>query len=116
MTKKITSGVHQYYYCVASIVVALLVFGMTTAQAANDIKAVVDTCSGAGYYYTYGGKSYYSDSSDCWLDYVEETIIFALDIVLFSLSFALLLLAIFRMYQVQKSQQTRKVEIPVNVV
>ncbi len=87
------SGVQQYYYCVAGIVVALIALGMTAAQAGYDINESVKNCAGGG----------------C---YANETngVIVPLEYVLFGLSIALVLLAILRMYRVQKNaQQTPKV-------
>ena len=87
------SGVQQYYYCVAWIVVALIALGMTAAQAGYDINTSVKYCTGGS----------------CYTNEVYGVIV-PLEYVLFGLSLALVLLAILRMYRVQKkAQQTPKV-------
>jgi hypothetical protein len=100
------SGVHQYYYCIACIVVSLIILIMASAQAGYDIQTAVDTCSGSGeafYDPVYG--IYYV--SDCIFNYTNGIIFFALEIILFGFALGLFILACIRLYQVKKLERRK---------
>jgi hypothetical protein len=113
MAKKVTSGVEQYYYCIASVLVASIILIMTTVQTGIVIDEFVNGCADTytgdpeGLYFDpISGDEYYYSGDDC--SYEADGVLLILKLVLWGLSLAFILLATLRVYRVQKEQPRKK--------